>query len=65
MKGIKEFKHYVSQNKIIIYKIHSDVRNYIMQREKGRLVGSLKYWNMMLKSKQPSLSKDGLYVKIW
>lgn len=35
MKGIKKFKHYVFQYKILIYIIHLDVRNYIMQVELG------------------------------
>lgn len=35
MKGLNKFKHYLSQNKIFIYTIHLDVRNYIMQGELG------------------------------
>lgn len=35
MKRFKKFKHYVSQNKIFIYTIHLDVRNYIIQGELG------------------------------
>jgi len=35
MKGLKKFKHYVSQNTILIYTIHLDVRNYIIQGELG------------------------------
>ena len=31
MKGFKMFKHYVSQNKILIYTIHPNVRNCIIQ----------------------------------
>jgi len=32
MKGLKKFKNYVSQNKILIYTIHLDVRKYIIHR---------------------------------
>jgi len=35
MIGLKKFKHYVSQNKILIYTIHLDVRNYVIQGELG------------------------------
>jgi len=35
MKGLKNFKHYVSHNKIIIYTIHPDVKNYVIQGEIG------------------------------
>lgn len=36
MKGLKKLKHYVSHNKILIYTIHLDVRNYIIQKELGK-----------------------------
>lgn len=35
MKGLKKFKHYVSHNKILVYTIHPDVRNYVIQGEIG------------------------------
>lgn len=28
MRGLKKFKNYVSQNKILVYTIHPNVRNY-------------------------------------
>jgi len=31
MKELKKFKHYVSHNKILVYTIHLDVRNYVIQ----------------------------------
>lgn len=36
MKELKNFKQYVSQIKILIYIIHLDVRNYIIQGELGK-----------------------------
>jgi len=35
MRGLKKFKHYVSKNKILVYTIHPDVRNYVIQIELG------------------------------
>lgn len=35
MKGLKKFKHYVSHNKILIYTIHPNIRNYIIQGKLG------------------------------
>ena len=33
MKGLKKFKHYVSHNKTLVYTIHINVRNYVIQGE--------------------------------
>jgi len=33
MRCLKKFKHYVSQNKILVYTIHPDIMNYIIQGE--------------------------------
>jgi len=35
MRGLKKFKHYVSHNKILVYTIHLNVRNYVIQGELG------------------------------
>lgn len=33
IKSLNKFKHYISQNKILVCTIHSDVRSYILQGE--------------------------------
>jgi len=35
MKGLKKFKHYVSHNRIFVFTIHQDVRNYVIQGDLG------------------------------
>ena len=35
MKGLKKFEHYVSHNRILVFTIHLDVRNYVIQRDLG------------------------------
>ena len=40
MKGLKKFKHYVFHNRILVFTIHPDVRNYVIQGDLGeRKVG--------------------------
>ena len=33
MKSLNNFRHYISQNKILVLTIHPDVRGYIQQGE--------------------------------
>lgn len=33
MKALNKFKHYVSQNKILVFTIHSNFKSYILQGE--------------------------------
>jgi len=35
MKGLEKFKHYVSHNRILVFTIHLDVRNYVIQGDLG------------------------------
>ena len=35
MKGLKKFKNYISHNRILVFTIHLDVRNYVIQRDLG------------------------------
>jgi len=35
MKGLKKFKHYISHNRILVFTIHPDVRNYVIQEDLG------------------------------
>ena len=35
MKWLKKFKHYVSHNKILVFTIHPNVRNYVIQGDLG------------------------------
>lgn len=47
MKALIKFKHYVSQNKLLVLTTHLDVRNYILQGDMGE--GRVKWIILILK----------------